>query len=230
MEAALVNSVIFRPAPACPRHARKKLFYCLILWVIGLVAVFSLTSSEQAIGAVSTFTPIGDNPTVPVSLSGFVFYDANHNGQLNNEYAIAGVVIDLYENGNPVPVATTTISDNGQYSFTGLSAGTYSVYNKTAGDWLAVPGNITDVSNNAVTTGLGSASSDNTQIDSVILSAGDQATLYNFAAQYYPIQLLSKRMLTISIKPIPEPGTAVMLGFAAIAFILMATRQRWCKR
>ena len=228
MEAALVNSVIFRPAPACPWHARNKFSYCLILWVIVLVAAFSSTSSEQALGA-SSFTPYTDSPTVAISLSGVVFYDANHNGQLNNEYAIAGGEIDLYEGGSLV--STTTVSNSGQYSFTGLSAGTYSIYNKTAGTWLAVPGNIIDVSDNYVTSGLGSASSDNYQIENIVLSSGDQAELYNFAAQYYPIQLLSKRMLTVpNPHPVPEPGTAVMLGFAAIAFIVMATRRRWCNK
>jgi len=221
-----VNSVIFRPALACTRHARKKFVYCLILWVIGLVVVFSPTSSEQALGA--SFIAYGDSPTLSISLSGFVFYDKNHNGKLDNEYAISGGEIDLYMNGSQV--ASTTVNSTGQYSFTGLSAGTYNVSNKTPGDWLAVPGNITDVSNKAVTTGLGSASSDNTQIDGIILSAGDQAELYNFAAQYYPIQLLSKRMLTSHLTPVPEPGTAVMLGFAAIAFILMAARRRCCKK
>lgn len=225
-----MNSVIFRPAPACLRHARNKFVYCLILWVIGSVAVFSPTFSEQALGA--SFIVDTDSPTVMCSLSGVVFYDSNQNGKLDTEWAISGGEVDLYMDGSLI--ATTTVSSNGQYYFTGLNPGTYSVYNKTSGDWLAVPGHITNISGSAVTTGLGSANADNSQIDSIILSAGDQARLYNFGAQYYPIQLLSKRLLTASagdsiVQAVPEPATAVTLGFALIAIFFMVKRKRWRK-
>jgi len=227
MEAALVNSVIFRPAPACARHARKKFYVRLILWVIGLVAAFSLTFSEQAVGA-STFTPIGDNPTIPASLSGVVFYDANQNGKLDNgEYAISGGNIELFIGSNLV--ATTTVSSVGQYSFNDLTAGTYKLYNTTDGDWLSVPGTIQNL-NQPVTS---SATGDDMTIDNIVLNAGDQGTMFNFGAQYYPIQLLSKRMLLASSPPInvvPEPGTAVILSFAAIPFIIMAARRRFCQK
>ncbi len=229
-----MNSVIYRPAPACARHARKKFYVCLILWVIGLVVAFSLTFSEQAIGA-GTFTPIGDNPTIPASLSGVVFYDANQDGKLdNNEYAISGGEIDLYSGSNLV--ATTTVNSIGQYSFPDLTPGTYSIYNKTNGNWLPAPGVINALNQ---TTTPSSAIDDGMSIDDVVLNAGDQGVLFNFGAQYYPLQLLSKRMLLASANPgqggspfitaVPEPGTAVVLSFAAIAFIIMAARRRCCK-
>jgi hypothetical protein len=192
-----------------------------------LVAAFSLTFSEQAVGA-STFTPIGDNPTIPASLSGVVFYDANQNGKLDNgEYAISGGNIELFIGSNLV--ATTTVSSVGQYSFNDLTAGTYKLYNTTDGDWLSVPGTIQNL-NQPVTS---SATGDDMTIDNIVLNAGDQGTMFNFGAQYYPIQLLSKRMLLASSPPInvvPEPGTAVILSFAAIPFIIMAARRRFCQK
>jgi hypothetical protein len=194
-----------------------------------LVAAFSLTFSEQAVGA-STFTPIGDNPTIPASLSGVVFYDANQNGQLdNNEYAISGGDIELYSGNNLV--ATTTVNSVGKYSFINLAAGTYSIYNTTNGNWLPVPGIILGMNQSSVAS---LATGDNWEMDNVVLNAGDQGTGFDFGAQYYPIQLLSKRMLLASggppVQAVPEPGTAVMLGFAAIAFIVMAARRRCCKK
>jgi hypothetical protein len=217
-----VNSVIYRPAPACARHARKKFCVCLILWVIGLVAAFSLTFSEQALGVDNPFTPIGDNPTIPASLSGVVFYDANQNGKLDsNEYAIGGGNVELFSGSNLV--ATATVNSVGQYSFDELTAGTYKLYNTTDGNWLSVPGTIQGIAS--------SATGDDMTIDNIVLSAGDQGAMFNFGAQYYPIQLLSKRMLLASsppVVPVPEPGTTVILSFAAIPFIIMAARRRFC--
>ena len=55
--------------------------------------------------------------------------------------------------------------------------------------------------------------------------------------EYYPIQLLSKRMLLASsqttqplVLAVPEPATALMLSFAAIAFIVMAAMRRYRKK
>jgi hypothetical protein len=230
MEAALVNSVIYRPAPVCALHARKKFSICLILWVIGLVAAFSLTFSEQAVGA-GTFTPIGDNPTIPASLSGVVYFDSNRNGKLdNNEFAISGGNIELFSGSNLV--ATTTVNSVGQYSFKDLDPGTYSIYNTTIGTWLPTPGIIYDSAHTPISN---SATGNNMQIDNVVLNAGNQGILFNFGAEYYPIQLLSKRMLLAQGQPafivaVPEPGTAVILSFTAIAFIIMAARRRFCKK
>jgi hypothetical protein len=201
-----------------------------------LVSAVSLTFSQQAIGASNPITPIGDNPTVTISLSGVVFFDGNQDGMVDNqEVAISGGTIDLYKDSGSTPYATTSVNSVGQYSFTGLAPGTYSIHNMTNGNWLPVPGYINGVKAPA-TIGLAVQYSTNYWgINNVDLSAGDQATFFNFAAQYYPIQLLSKRMLLASggqatVQAVPEPGTAVMLGFAAIAFIVMATRRRYCQK
>jgi hypothetical protein len=236
MEAALVNSVISRPAPACAQHARKKFSFYLILWVVVLVSAVSLTSSHQAIGASNPITPIGDNPTPTISLSGVVFFDGNQDGTLDNkEIAISGVTIDLYKDGGSTPYATATVNSVGQYSFTGIAPGTYSIHNSMNAYWLPTPGLINGVKT-PTTAGLAAQYSTNIWgINNVVLSAGDQATFYNFAAQYYPIQLLSKRMLLATageptVQAVPEPGTAVMLGFAACAFVVMAAKRRYCQK
>jgi hypothetical protein len=229
MEAALVNLVIYRPAPACARHARKKFYVCLILWVIGLAAAFSLTLSEQALGVDNPFTPIGDNPTIPASIKGTVYFDANHNKQLDpNEFAISGGSIELFSGSNLI--ATTTVGNDGQYFFNDLDAGKYSIYNTIDGTWWADPGYIYGI--NQITT-PSSATGDGMSIDNVELKAGDQGYMFMFGAQYYPIQLLTKRMLLASadgggpfIIAVPEPGTAIFLGFTAIAFVIIAARRR----
>jgi hypothetical protein len=212
-----VNSATIRPIPACWRHARKTLAFHFNFWVIGLLAVFCLALSQPALG---DFNVDPGSPTVTITLSGVIFFDANHDGQFNNDYAIAGGEIDLFSNSSLV--ASTTVSKTGQYSFSGLTPGTYTIKNKTSATWQATPGQIKDINGNWLTTGLGTASSDNTQISNIVLSAGDDAELYNFGAQYYPIQLLSKRMLTASsdgdmLKAVPEPSAVILLLTAAFA-------------
>ena len=60
-------------------------------------------------------------------ISGTVFLDENNNGLQNGADAgIAGVVIELL-NGSGTVIATTTTDANGNYTFTSLQPGTYSV-------------------------------------------------------------------------------------------------------
>lgn len=64
---------------------------------------------------------------MPSSISGTVFLDQNNNGVQNGaDTGIAGVTVQLLDAGNTV-VATTTTDAAGQYGFTGLAPGTYSV-------------------------------------------------------------------------------------------------------
>jgi len=218
MEAALVNSIISRPAPACARHARKKFYYCLILWVVGLAAGYAPISLQQAQAASGVFTGTDNTGTLPLFLDGVVFYDANQNGKLDNsEWAIAGAGIELFNVDNPnTPQATTTSNSTGQYSFDDLAPGTYSLAITTDGNWLPIQGYINDLQGDPVYTGLGTPNAAENQLQDLTLNAGDTAEMYGFAAQQYPIQLLSKRMLLASSAPllvhaVPEPGAAIML-------------------
>eukprot|EP01037_Dinobryon_pediforme_P018860 gene18860-19184_t len=63
----------------------------------------------------------------PVSLSGTVFTDLNDNGVKNPlDTPVPGVEVDLYKDGVKTALATTTDA-SGNYSFTNLTPGTYSV-------------------------------------------------------------------------------------------------------
>ncbi len=64
---------------------------------------------------------------IPSSLSGTVFLDQNNNGTQNGADAgISGVSIELLNSSGTV-IATTTTDASGNYSFTGLAPGSYSV-------------------------------------------------------------------------------------------------------
>lgn len=64
---------------------------------------------------------------VQSSISGTVFVDQNNNGTQNGaDTGIAGLTLQLLDSGHTV-VATTTTDANGNYSFSGLNPGTYSV-------------------------------------------------------------------------------------------------------
>lgn len=65
------------------------------------------------------------------SISGRVFRDVNNNGAQNGaDTGISGVSIQLLDSGNTV-IATATTDANGDYSFTNLDPGTYSVREPT---------------------------------------------------------------------------------------------------
>jgi uncharacterized repeat protein (TIGR01451 family) len=67
-------------------------------------------------------------PAPSGSISGQVFNDANANGSLDaGESGLAGVTVQLQDaNGNELETITTAV--DGQYTFTGLEAGSYQVY------------------------------------------------------------------------------------------------------
>ena len=61
------------------------------------------------------------------SISGTKFTDITGNGFTADDTPLAGVTINLYENGGITPVATTTTAADGSYSFANLGPGSYSV-------------------------------------------------------------------------------------------------------
>jgi choice-of-anchor A domain-containing protein len=73
-----------------------------------------------------------DDPFVDNDLLGaignFVWQDSNRNGvQDSGEPGAANVTVNLFEDGNSSPIATTTTNADGFYLFSELDAGTYSV-------------------------------------------------------------------------------------------------------
>ena len=65
---------------------------------------------------------------VPLSLGNLVWADANNNGVVDvGEAGIAGATVRLIAANGTTVLATTTTNAAGQYLFTGLAAGTYSV-------------------------------------------------------------------------------------------------------
>ena len=93
--------------------------------------------SQNPTGSVTVTTSLA-NPAAAAqnfgdtlgSLSGVVYRDYNldgiyDTGAANPDTGIAGVTVQLFENGSVV--ATTTTDANGAYSFTGLAFGTYTI-------------------------------------------------------------------------------------------------------
>ena len=79
-----------------------------------------------------TFTPTAsDTPTntstpVPGTINGTVFNDVNGNGtQETGETGVYGVAVSLYDSTGTIFIASTTADGNGNYNFSGLTAGTY---------------------------------------------------------------------------------------------------------
>src|SRR6185312_8997492 len=89
------------------------------------IATANTASFTLAAGASRTDVDFGYRGTA--SVGDRVWYDANGNGvQDSGETGINGATVQLLDNGGNV-IATTTTAGNGNYSFTNLNAGTYSV-------------------------------------------------------------------------------------------------------
>jgi hypothetical protein len=220
-----VNSKISRPPSACARRATKKIVVLLVFWVMGLVTAFSLICPQHAL-AVSTdgMIPIDDNqPSIPVSLSGVLFYDKDHDNTVDVglDFSIPWSQVELYKDN--VLVKTTTTDSSGFYYFYNLVPGNYGVRNTVDGNFIPVTGRVASITNKDISE-LGEPDAEKDGIYNITLSSGDQAYLYNFAAQAYPMQLISKKMLLASsagtaiVQAVPEPSTFIMLVSAGIVF------------
>lgn len=110
----------------------------------------------------------------PASLSGYAFVDANDNGTRDGgETGISGVTIRLLDaNGNPTGQTTTT-TDTGFYTFTGLMPGKYGV----AEDQPAAYDDGKDQVGSAGGTALAQPGD---RITGAMLSAAQDAVNYNF--------------------------------------------------
>lgn len=99
------------------------------------IADFCWVWDEYAtiLGDTSSLPVLAPPPTptpVPGSISGIVYLDDNHNGQLDpTDGWISGSILELIPGGCAGAVAATTESSSvdGSYSFTGLAPGSYCV-------------------------------------------------------------------------------------------------------
>jgi len=133
-------------------------------------------------GEVSGSTGNDFAEVVQSSISGRVFLDENNNGVQNGaDTAIAGVSIELLDNVGTV-IATTTTDASGDYSFTNLDPGTYSVREPTqpadTSNGQTVPGTVGNGGTDGTPTAIGVTPS---EIATIILPPNTAANDNNFA-------------------------------------------------
>ncbi|MBF6641155.1 carboxypeptidase regulatory-like domain-containing protein, partial [Flavobacterium sp. J49] len=112
------------------------------------------------------------------SIGNFVWNDTNANGiQDSGETGIAGVTVQLLNSSNVV-IATTTTNANGNYLFSGLIAGTYTVTFSTPNCYLSSPAStpISTVNNSDAVGGV---------VSNIVLAVGQNIT-YVDAGFYLP--------------------------------------------
>ena len=105
-------------------------------------------------------------------MSGFVYLDAKDTGEMDpGDSGVSGVAVTLTGSNDqgPVIVPATTAAD-GSYSFQNLRPGTYTLTESPPSNYL--PGTV-----NVGSLGGGAGSS---QITTIVVSAGNQGTQYDF--------------------------------------------------
>jgi hypothetical protein len=139
------------------------------------------TGSYSSTGhaATSPWVPPPPPSNGTASISGTVFQDINFNGvQDFDEVGMEGVELDLTGvdvNGNTISLVTYTDA-NGHYSFTGLLAGTYRLFEVQPEHYLDGGDSVGSVNGESRGTKDGQD-----MIGEIVLHDGDQAMGYNFA-------------------------------------------------
>jgi serine-aspartate repeat-containing protein C/D/E len=113
---------------------------------------------------------------LPSSVSGFVYHDANNDGQRqSSETPIPGTTVILLDAGG-TQIATTTTDNGGFYKFSNLAAGTYLVREVQPAGWLDGK----DAAGTILGQVVGSAQNPGDQISGVTLLWGDDGIDYDF--------------------------------------------------
>ncbi len=134
---------------------------------------------DNQVGPGSTSVTVLAVPPVPATLSGTVYVDQNGNGgQDSGELGLPGVTVQLFDSNNQL-VGTPQVTDaNGDYTFSNLSPGTYSVHELQPGVNFETVANVGSVDGTAT----GAAQGVDT-ITGVTLASGSVATAYDFGVQ-----------------------------------------------
>jgi hypothetical protein len=190
----------------------------------------TLSLVETSSSSVSSTTAASSLTSTTLSgaqLSGVVYYDVDaDNVRESSDWAIQFATVQLTKSGSTA-TSTYTTDKNGDYSFSGLAAGTYTV-------------TLLTTSNTGGTTSAGTldGASDTkaleytASISNIIISnTSDVGTNYDFAQYAYPVSLISKRLLMgdggfTNTNPVPEPGTLALLGIGFASILGYATRRR----
>lgn len=149
----------------------------------------SVTGAETDTNTANNSSTINTDIAVRGSIRGRTYIDANRNGFFDNgELGIAGVSMSLSGAdiiGNPVNLTTTT-NASGEYEFTDLLPGTYTISQTQ-------PLGFQSFQNNVGTPSGGTVGDNN--ISNIVLTSGINATAYNFGEIPNP---LSKRRFLAS--------------------------------
>lgn len=151
----------------------------------------SVTSTETDSDTTNNSATENTDVAVPGSISGSVYEDANTNGVEDaGENGIAGVTITLTGTdmlGNSVSQTTTTDA-NGDYTFTNLLPGTYTLTETQ-------PTGIRDAQANPGTGTTAAGTAGTNEIATITLASGENGVAFNFGELADP---LSKRFLLAS--------------------------------
>jgi serine-aspartate repeat-containing protein C/D/E len=142
--------------------------------------------------------------TLPATLSGHVYFDANNNGHRDaGETAIGGVTVQLLDaNGNPLGQTATTDS-TGYFQFTSLMPGTYGVRETQ-------PSGYFDGLDAAGTLG-GTAHNPGDLIDGVHLLGGQNGQNYDFG-ELLPCSLSGRVFLDYNGNAAYDAGDTLLTG------------------
>jgi hypothetical protein len=174
------------------------------------------------------------------TLSGVIYVDVNGNGIADTaDWAILGVEVQLTHNGTSDPAIVAYTKSDGYYTFSGLTAGSYSVAVLTPSPktpWSATVGTLYDsAGNQVVSADAGEAGT--AAITAISFSDGYQGIGYNFGNTAYPLAAISKRLLigtlpphiipppTPPTPPVPEPGSLALVMVAAAIGLVFARRR-----
>jgi large repetitive protein len=203
----LANNAVLRYIPDGKSDETSSVTYCAWDTTGGANGVRADLSQSGAVGGSTAFSANTDTAKLTIiggSLSGYVYFDSNNDGQMaGSETRLAGVTVRIYSQnsgGNWTEVSgISPVQTNaqGSYSFQGLAGGTYQIKVDTSSKVLVGQGALGTIAGIA----KGSASNGKFQIQ---LGASENGTDYNFCVLGLQPALLSLRMFLASTPPMTQ--------------------------